>query len=296
MTPPHGSEFPHTPGVILAGGQSSRMGRVKALLPWPGTQRTFVVQVAETLRAAGARPVGVVTGAHHAAVATALQGSGISVVFNPRHAQGQLASLQHGLAWAFAETSGDWALVTLVDVPGVTGETVRLLLDAARRSTALIVRPAIGARHGHPVVWHRETVARLAAADPAQGGRAVVRALAAAGQVLDVPVADTGVLVDIDTPEDYARARDGGRDAMPLPDLTQLTLLAIEAARTGDVVTLRHTLAAGVPVDSATPDGESLLRLATRGGHLAAARVLLDAGADTDAPEAEGRRVPDVSS
>lgn len=272
------------------------MGRVKALLPWPGTGQPFVVHVAETLRRAGSDPVGVVTGAHHHAVATVLEGTDISVVFNPQHEQGQLASLQQGLAWAFARTSGDWALVTLVDVPGVTVDTVRRLLGAARRGPALVVRPVIGARHGHPVVWHRETVARLAAADPTQGGRAVVRALAAAGQVLDVPVDDTGVLVDIDTPEDYARARNGGPDPMPLPDLTQLTLLAIEAARTGDAVTLRDALAAGVPVDTATPAGESLLRLATRGGHLAAVRVLIDAGADTDAPEAEGHRAPDVSS
>ena len=68
-----------------------------------------------------------------------------------------------------------------------------------------------GARHGHPVLWRRDVLALLAAADPAQGARAIMRALAAQGAVCDVPVDDEGVFSDLDTPEDYASADPGGR-------------------------------------------------------------------------------------
>lgn len=212
MTPAAGSKFPRVPGVVLAAGRSLRMGRLKALLPWPPTGLPFVIHVTNTLRDAGLAPVGVVTGAHHDALAPVLAAAGVTTLFNPRHEEGQLASLQHGLAWAFAQTDGDWALVTLVDVPGVARDTVQTLVAATRGTTARTVRPAMGTRHGHPVVWHRDTLPLLLSADPARGARAVVHALAAAGQVLDVPVADGGVLLDVDTAEDYERV------AAPRPD------------------------------------------------------------------------------
>lgn len=76
---------------------------------------------------------------------------------------------------------------------------------------------------------------------------------------------------------------------MTLPDLTQLTLLAIESACTGDTVTLRHALDAGVPVDATTPLDRSLLGLACDHGHVEAARMLLAHGANPDTRDAEGQ-------
>ena len=213
MTPTAPRKFPPVPGVVLAGGRSLRMGRLKALLPWPPTGLAFAIHVTNTLRDAGADPVAVVTGAHHEALAPVLSGAGVPALFNPRHAEGQLSSLQHGLAWAFAQTAGDWALVTLVDVPAVTVETVTALIGATCHTTARAVRPAVGDRHGHPVVWHRDTLPLLQDADPAQGGRAVMHALVAAGKVLDVPVEDRGVLVDVDTPQEYDELKAATSDA-----------------------------------------------------------------------------------
>ena len=188
------------PAVILAAGQSLRMGRVKALLPWPPHDRPCVIHVIEQLREGGAGAIAVVTGAHHAAIA-AIVGDLGRVVFNPRHDEGQLGSLQAGLAWAFAG-SAEWAIVTLVDLPGVAPTTIRRLLEAAATTNALIVRPTIGAEHGHPVLWHRNAWPLLL--DAGDGGaRQVVRGLAAAGKVLDVPVDDDAVLRDIDTPSQY---------------------------------------------------------------------------------------------
>ena len=179
------------------------MGRPKALLPWPATQVPFVLHVTETLRNAGIGPLGVVTGEHHDAIAATLAGTDVVVLYNARHADGQLGSLLHGLRWAFAQTDGDWALATLVDVPRVQSSTVRTLAQATAGGDVRAIRPVCGARHGHPVLWRRDVLALLAAADPAQGARAIMRSLAAQGAVCDVPVDDEGVFSDLDTPDDY---------------------------------------------------------------------------------------------
>lgn len=181
------------------------MGRPKALLPWPPTGESLVLHVTGTLRDAGVGPLAVVTGLHHEPIGVALSGRPETVLANPNHADGQLSSLLLGLRWAFSSPGTGWALVTLVDVPAVRVETVRALREAAARTDALAVRPRIGAEHGHPVLWRREAHALLERADPAAGARTVMRALAAGGRVLDVDVDDSGVLRDVDTPDDYRR-------------------------------------------------------------------------------------------
>ena len=203
MTPDLPDKFPAIPGIVLAAGRSLRMGRVKALLEWPGTCLTFVTHVTNSLRDAGASPIAVITGTHHDVIAPALPDFACAV-FNPRHDEGQLASLQQALSWGFSEQNREWVLVTLVDVPGVAVATIRALLDATTHTKALAVRPVVGQRHGHPVLWHRDAWPLITAADPASGARVVMHALAAAGRVCDVPTHDVGVLHDVDTPQHYA--------------------------------------------------------------------------------------------
>lgn len=195
------------PAVILSGGRSSRMGRPKALVRWPPTGETFLTHLVRVLREGGVGPLGVVTGAHHAEIAQAVDGLDVALVFNARHDEGQLSSLHRGLAWAFAQTSGDWALVTLVDVPGVAPATVAHLIDEARACDGYLVRPGVGDAHGHPVIWHRAAVPLLLEVDASVGARGLVRRLAAEGLVREVPVDDRGVLVDIDTAADLDAVR-----------------------------------------------------------------------------------------
>lgn len=182
-----------------------RMGWPKALLRWPPTAVPLVRHVTDTLREARVGPLAVVTGLHHDRIAPVLSGSDVTVLHNHRHDEGQLSSLLLGLRWAFAQTAGAWALVTLVDTPAVRVATIGRLIDETRAGHWLAVRPSMGGLHGHPVMWHRDALALLARADAAVGARAVMRALAAEGRVLDVEVDDEGVCQDLDTPEDYAK-------------------------------------------------------------------------------------------
>lgn len=200
-------QFPPMPGIVLAGGRSLRMGWPKALLRWPGETVSLGRHVTSTLRDAGLSPLAIVTGAHHDQIAPLFADTDVAVVYNADHDAGQLSSLQLGLRWGLAVPGAEWVLVTLVDVPAVQADTVRHLIAQARHSSALVVRPVIGASHGHPVIWRREAVHQLDQADPAVGGRSVVRALAARGRVLDVPVDDAGVLLDVDTPDEYDALR-----------------------------------------------------------------------------------------
>lgn len=193
------------PAVILAAGTSSRMGRPKALLPAGTSGESFLSRIVTTVRAAGVADVVVVAGAEADLVQDTISASGLGVrlIVNPDYARGQLSSLLAALA--IVDRPGVRALlVTLVDVPLVSAATVRAVIEAYRRSGAPVVRPVKNGRHGHPVIFDRAVFGELRLADPAVGARAVVRARAA--EVIDVPVEDEGAFLDIDTPEEYARA------------------------------------------------------------------------------------------
>ena len=191
------------PGIVLAGGRSSRMGRPKALLPIGGNGETFFDRVTRTLLDAGLDHVVVVVGADAEAIRAAVAPrAGVRIVDNPDHERGQLTSLVAGLD-AIEGGHVEAALMTLIDVPLVSSATVRTLLSERRSRPAPIIRPVSNGRHGHPVIFDRALFVELRAADPRQGAKPVVRSHAAA--IVDVPVDDEGAFTDIDTLEDYER-------------------------------------------------------------------------------------------
>jgi CTP:molybdopterin cytidylyltransferase MocA len=190
-------------GVILAGGASSRMGRAKAALPC-GDGRSFLSHVVATLAAAGIHPIVVVAGFHVREVreAARLESLPVEVVVNAQPERGQLSSLVTGLN-ALSVPPVRAAAVTPVDQPLVRVATVAALVEAYRRSHALIVRPEHAGRHGHPVILDARLFEELRAADAGAGARAVIARHAS--ETRDVPLADPGAFEDIDTPEDYRR-------------------------------------------------------------------------------------------
>jgi molybdenum cofactor cytidylyltransferase len=195
------------PAVILAAGASTRMGSPKALLAAP-SGRPFVAAIVRALAAAQVTDIVIVTGANHDPIVEAVTADAAPVTprfaRNPDPSRGQLSSLWIGMDAAVTADT-DALIVTLVDVPMVDPATIAQVIAAWHRTRAPIVRPAIGDRHGHPVIFDRSVFAELRAAPLEHGAKTVVRAHAT--EVLDVPVRDAGSLVDVDTPQDYEALR-----------------------------------------------------------------------------------------
>jgi len=181
------------------------MGRPKAGLALSDHADTFLSRLIRTFTVAGIPDIVVVTGSTPEAVRAAAGRTRRSVRFehNAQWSEGQLSSLRAGLR----ERPGDVveaALVTLVDAPLVSVATVVRLVEAWRRQRPLIVRPARGDEHGHPVLFDRRLFDELRAADPARGAKTVVRAHDA--DIVNLPVNDPGAFLDIDTEQEYRDA------------------------------------------------------------------------------------------
>lgn len=190
-------------GIILAAGESSRMGRDKALLPL-GPQ-TFVERLLGVLSGA-VSPIVVVLG-HHSeqierAIAPAIARTpGARIVRNPDFQLGQLSSLQMALrSLAGQDVAG--AVVCLVDHPAIPRSVVGQLLTRFAAGGAPILIPSHNHRRGHPVLFAALLFPELLAAPVAEGARVVVRAHESEIEYLET--VEESVLWDIDRPEDYA--------------------------------------------------------------------------------------------
>ena len=181
------------------------MGRLKATLPAGGGSDTFLTRIIRTFQQAEVEDVVVVIGHEAEAVRASVAASGLMarLVVNADYERGQLSSVLTGLL-AIDRPGVNAILLTLVDTPFVSEETVRAVVQRYRKVHAPIVRPVRGAEHGHPVLIDRTLFEALRAADPATGVKPIVRAHVSAGG--DLPVEDEGAFLDIDTPGDYARA------------------------------------------------------------------------------------------
>ena len=182
-------------GIILAAGESSRMGFPKALLEFRG--ETFLDRLIVCF-AAHCSPVIVVLG--HAP--ERIRGGVRSVakaefVLNPQYQLGQFSSLQCGLRAVPAEAEG--AIFTPVDHPNIEAATVARLIDAA----APVAIPQYLGQHGHPVLIGRRLFGEFLALPPEDQARTVVHRHAS--EIAYIDVADAGILDDIDDPEAYHR-------------------------------------------------------------------------------------------
>jgi molybdenum cofactor cytidylyltransferase len=189
--------------IILAAGNSRRMGTQKLLLPVAG-QPAIACVVHAVAASAGIDRIIVVTGRDGPALLDALTRHELHFAENPDRDGDMLSSVRCGLrALPAACTS---ILVVLGDQPGLTPALIASLVSAQRDRGASIVVPVAADRRGHPIllsVRHREEIL-------AQFDGTGLRGLLAAhpDDVLEVPVpVEAGLLEDMDTPEDYARIK-----------------------------------------------------------------------------------------
>lgn len=196
-------------GVILAAGESSRMGTDKALLPWP-PRAAGQLPSTESFLSAAIRSLAlstdfvvVVAGQNEAALAPVVYANGASIVVNPDPSNGQFSSLQIGLHEVL-NRGRDAALITLVDRPPANVATVQTLRDsfeAAPQSVWALI-PEFSGKHGHPFVAGREIIERFLR-EPVTGNARDVEHRHQ-DHVQYLAVNDVNVALNINTPEDYA--------------------------------------------------------------------------------------------
>lgn len=187
--------------LVLAAGQSKRMGQPKMLLPWG--ERTVLEQVIATFKAAGVDDVLVVTGGAREQV-EALVGNSARWIFNPGYAESEmLSSVQVGLAELKPETEA--VLIGLGDQPQVQERSVRLVLDEYRKSGTSIVVPSFQMRRGHPwLVARSQWEEILSTQSPASLRDFLNRHQ---DEICYVEFDNNSILQDMDTPEDYLKSK-----------------------------------------------------------------------------------------
>ena len=175
-------------GVVLAAGSGSRFGEPKAPLEVDGER--LVDRSVRTLREGGCDPIFVILGAWEGSVDDAL------VIVNHGWGEGMGSSLRIALKWVNATTQADYALITLVDLPGLTSESVQRVAAA---DSGIAVATFDGKR-GHPVRIPREHFRELI--DTVGGDEGARSFVSQRDDVVLVEVGDIASGKDIDVPSD----------------------------------------------------------------------------------------------
>ncbi len=186
-------------GVILAAGDSERLGRPKQLLSWQG--KPFVCQVALNALEAGLLPLVVVTGANHGEVENALYGLPLKIIYNPDWASGQSTSMKAGLHALPARCGG--VMLLLSDQPQISPLLIRSLIETFARHHKPITAPLVGGSRGNPVLFSRETFSALEKVMGDVGGRPLFKDF----EVDWLPWIDARILMDVDDESDLEALR-----------------------------------------------------------------------------------------
>jgi len=204
-------------GVILAAGESSRMGRDKALLPWPpasanakpsaGPQSTILSSAIQAFLGFCDITI-VVAGRNEPALRPVVYACGASIICNPAPERGQFSSMQTGLQEVL-NLGRDSAMITLIDRPPPRSETLNALVNAfaSREHGVWAIVPEHGGQHGHPILIGREMMEAFLRAPATGNAREVEHANQ--DRIRYVPVKDAFVRTNIDTPTDYATLQSG---------------------------------------------------------------------------------------
>lgn len=186
--------------VVLAAGESRRMGRPKMLLPYG--EKTILESVLDTIRKTPVDGTLVVLGAGRDEISRLLENYPVRTVYNPAYRKGMLSSVQAGFAALPKEAAA--GVVFLGDQPFVSQDVVARLCEASLRAPRSIVLPVFGGRRGHPVLIPSEFWGEIPSLSPEVGLRELMRRHVQ--DILEVVVEEDNILSDIDDPETYRDA------------------------------------------------------------------------------------------
>lgn len=188
--------------IILAAGESKRMGQPKMGLPWGKT--TVLGQVISTFQTAGIEDIVVVLGGARERVEEIVKQYGARSIFNADFANGEmLPSLQRGIEAQSSQTQA--MLIGLGDQPQIQEGTVRLVCETFTTMQSKVVAPSYQMRRGHPWLVKRSLWNELLEMRPPQSPRDFLNRYAKEIQYIQVQTST--ILADLDTMEEYRKAR-----------------------------------------------------------------------------------------
>lgn len=188
--------------VVLAAGESRRMGRNKLLLPWGET--TVLGRTLANVRASAVHEVVLVTGFERELVEAAVGSEGLPTIYNMDYAKGMLASVQ--AAVRALSPAIEAVLVVLGDQPLVGAPVIDALLRAYAAGPQGLVAPTYRGARGNPVLIDRRYFTELLALPPDAAPRALLGRHADDLRLVEVD--SEAILIDLDRPEEYERRRE----------------------------------------------------------------------------------------
>lgn len=191
--------------VILAAGLSSRMGKLKPLLPFGRT--TVLEHCIGLFQECGIKDVVVVTGHRHAETKKVARQAGAQTVYNKHFKKGMYTSIRAG-ALALRKKSKGFFLLP-VDIPVIRTGTIRLVLEAFQEQQPLVTYPLFAGKRGHPPLISAHLIPVIKkTVDPAGGMRSILQQVEKEDRsaICSVQVADANIHADMDTQDDYAHA------------------------------------------------------------------------------------------
>ena len=188
-------------GIILSGGDSSRMGSPKALLACRG--KTFLEHCIDALTHGGILKILVITGSAHDEIMKHVDKHSLpcTLIRNPHPDEGQYSSLQTALHSLPDNT--DAVIVHLVDHPLVKKETIDAIVRKYISTTARMIIPSCEHRRGHPVLYGSTLFQEIITTFPEQGARSIIELHQQ--EIVYVEVDDPGIKMNIDTKEDLEK-------------------------------------------------------------------------------------------
>ncbi len=185
--------------IILAAGESKRMGRPKQLLPFNG--KTILETVIEASLSSKTAHTVVVLGAARGKIANKITHYPVTTRINKQYRSGMLSSIKCGFRAVPRDANA--VLVMLGDVPAITPEVINELIEAFEGSDKGVVVPVFHSKRGHPILVSNRYRQEVLSIEPSQSLRTLLHAHR--DDILEVTVKTDGILFDIDTEEEYTR-------------------------------------------------------------------------------------------
>jgi molybdenum cofactor cytidylyltransferase len=185
--------------ILLAAGKSERMGQNKLLLPFG--EQLVLQRTLDNLMASRAQKIIVVLGAKATEIKSSIGQRNVTTVFNPNYEQGMSTSLSTGLM--MMESYIKFVLVALGDQPLITTQTYDVLITAALNTDKGLLVPTYSGKRGNPIIVSTRYQDTLCKQSGDIGGRELLKAYPS--DVLEVPVEDEGIVININTKSEYEK-------------------------------------------------------------------------------------------